>query len=85
MPNAILVFLTASSEQELEARLRERRGDTPAQIQRRIATAREEMKRLPEFDYVVINRNGELDQAVDDVLAIITAEHHRVKPRAVEL
>nr|HID12313.1 guanylate kinase [Anaerolineae bacterium] len=84
-PEAVLIFLTASSEEELEQRLRARGGDTPEQLQKRIATAREEMKRLPEFDYVVVNRDGELDQAVEDVLAIIRAEHCRVKPRVVRL
>ncbi|OQY22671.1 MAG: guanylate kinase [Anaerolineaceae bacterium 4572_32.2] len=68
-PEAVLIFLTASSEEELEQRLRARGGDSSAQLQKRIVTAREEMMRLPEFDYVVVNRDGELDQAVDDVLA----------------
>lgn len=85
IPDAVLIFLTASSEQELEQRLRRRQGDTPAQIEQRIATAREELKRLPEFDYVVVNREGRLDEAVEDVLAIIRAEHCRVKPRVVQL
>jgi len=85
VPEAILIFLTASSEEELEQRLRARGGDSPEQLQKRIATAREEMKRLPEFDYVVVNRDKELDQAVDDVVAIIQAEHCRVGPRAVKL
>jgi len=84
-PGAVLIFLTASSEKELEQRLRGRGGDSPAQLQKRIATAREEIKRLAEFDYVVVNRDGELDQAVDDALAIIRAEHCRVKPRVVKL
>ncbi len=82
-PDAVLIFLSACSEEELEERLRNRGGDTPKQIERRIATAREEMKTLPEFDYVVINRRGELESAVDDVLAIIRAEHCRVDHRKV--
>jgi guanylate kinase len=85
VPEAVLIFLTASSEEELEQRLLARGGDTSEQLQRRIATAREEMRCLPEFDYVVVNRDGELDQAVDDVLAIIRAEHRRVEPRVVKL
>jgi len=84
-PEAVLIFLTASSEEELEQRLRARGGDSSAQLQKRIVTAREEMMRLPEFDYVVVNRDGELDQAVDDVLAIIQTEHCRVEPRVVRL
>lgn len=84
-PEALLIFLTASSEAELKERLRARGEDSPEQIERRIATAREEMKRLPEFDYVVINRKGELDHAADQVLAIIKAEHCRVNQRRVTL
>jgi len=85
VPEAVLIFLAASSEEELEQRLRDRGGDSPAQLQERIATAREEMKRVAEFDYVVLNRDGELDRAVDDVAAIIQAEHCRTKPRVVKL
>ena len=84
-PEAVLIFLTASSEEELEQRLRARGGDSPAQLQERFATAREEIKRAAEFDYVVVNRDGELDRAVDDVAAIIQAEHCRTKPRVVRL
>jgi len=85
VPEAVLIFLTASSEEELEQRLRARGTDSPAQLQRRFAAAREEMKRWPEFDYVVVNRDGELHRAVDDVLAIIRAEHCRARPRVVRL
>jgi guanylate kinase len=84
-PEAVLIFLVASSENELEQRLRTRGGDSAEQLEKRIAVAREEMKRLPEFDYIVVNRNGALDQAVDDVVAIIQAEHCRVEPRVVQL
>ena len=84
-PEAVLIFLTASSDEELERRLRARGGDSPAQLERRFAAAREEMKHLPQFDYVVVNRDGELHRAVDDVLAIIRAEHCRARPRVVRL
>lgn len=85
VPEAVLVFLTASSESELEERLRKRGCDSPEQFERRLATAREELKELPRFDYVVINRDEALDQAVDDVLAIIRAEHCRIDQREVSL
>jgi guanylate kinase len=84
-PEAVLIFLTASSEAELEQRLRDRGGDSLEQVERRIKKAREEMKQLPDFDYFVVNRDSELDQAVDDVLAVIRAEHCRVDQREVNL
>ena len=57
VPEALLIFLTASSEAELEQRLRDRGCDSPEQLEKRIATACQEMRRLGEFDYVVINRD----------------------------
>jgi guanylate kinase len=85
VPGAVLIFLTASSEEELEERLQRRGSDSPEQLLERIRTAREEMACLPEFDYVVINRDGELDAAADDVMAIVRAEHRCVNPRVVTL
>jgi guanylate kinase len=85
IPEAILVFLSASSEEELNARLRKRKTESVPQLQKRIETARQEMERLSEFDYVVINRACELDAAVDRVVSIIEAEHSRVHPRRVTL
>ena len=38
---------------------------------------------IPEFDYVVVNRHSDLDAAVDDVVAIIRAEHCRSVPRRI--
>jgi guanylate kinase len=46
----------------------------------RIITAHKELERIPEFDYVVVNRDGRLEDTVDTILAIIKAEHHRVLP-----
>ena len=85
VPEAILIFLIASSGEELEQRLRARGSDSPEQLTERLDTARKEMERLAEFDYVVVNRDGELDRAVNDVIAIIRAEHCRVESRVVQL
>lgn len=84
-PEALLIFLTASSEEEMVQRLKSRQTDSPEEINLRIATAHSELERIDEFDYVVVNRDGHLDEAVDTILAIIKAEHQRVKPRKVTL
>jgi len=84
-PEALLIFLTASSEDEMISRLRARMTETPEGLKLRIATARQEMGRLDEFDYVVVNAENRLDDTVDTILAIIKAEHHRVHPRKVSL
>ncbi len=85
VPEAILVFLSAASEEELVSRLKQRRTESSEQFSRRMETAREEMKRIQEFDYIVTNREGNLDGAVDQIASIIAAEHSRVHPRVVRL
>jgi guanylate kinase len=84
-PDALLVFLTTRDEDELVSRLKARRTETPEGLMLRTATARQELRRLEEFDYVVVNREYELDETVDIILSIIAAEHHRVRPRKVTL
>jgi guanylate kinase len=78
VPQAVAIFLVASSEQEMVERLRQRKTEDPGKLAMRIATAREELVRLSEFDYRVVNRESCLDQAVQQVLAIMTAERCRV-------
>lgn len=85
VPEAVLIFLSAASEEELYERLSRRRTESGLQLQRRLETAREEMKRLEEFDYVITNGQCQLDIAADQVLSIIEAEHHRVRQRQVDL
>jgi guanylate kinase len=82
---AALIFLTTTSEQELVDRLRARKTETPEGLNLRIATARKELERMHEFDYCVINHDMSLDDTVDRIIAIIEAEHARVRPRAVRL
>ena len=84
-PEAVLVFLTTQDEDELVNRLKARKSETPEGLNLRIATARQELKRIDEFDYVVVNREDLLDETVDKILAIIQAEHQRVNPRKVTL
>ncbi len=84
-PEAILIFLTTESADELVHRLETRKSETAESLSLRIATARQELKRVDEFDYVVMNREFFLDETVDTIRAIISAEHHRVKQRNVSL
>ena len=76
MPDAVLVFLCAESEAALARRLFKRGTESPAQYARRVETARREMSRLDEFDYVVVNGEG-LEQAAARLGAIMDAEKSR--------
>jgi guanylate kinase len=79
-PDAILIFLSTSNEEELVMRLKQRRTETLEKLTLRIETAREELRRVGGFDYYVINHDDKLDETVETILAIIEAEHVRVPP-----
>lgn len=84
-PEAIFIFLTTQNEEELVERLKKRKSENPEELSLRIATARQELKRVNEFDYVIVNSDGCLDTTIETVMAIILAEHQRVTPRKVDL
>jgi len=84
-PQALLIFVTTDSEEELVRRLETRKTETADSLAIRIATARKELNRVEAFDYVIVNRDFHLDETVDMIRAIIDAEHHRVNPRKVTL
>jgi guanylate kinase len=73
---SVLVFLLPPSFGALEARLRSRGEDTEEQIARRLQVAREELRAVPEYDYIVVN--DEVDACVERLRAIVIAE--RAKP-----
>lgn len=74
-PDAVLVFVLPPSGAELVRRLKARQTEGPAALKRRMEIATEELAAVPEYDYVVVN--DELDRAVGDVEAILSAEIRR--------
>lgn len=85
VPQAVTVFVAPPSPEVLLSRLKRRGGDTAEQLQRRLETALREMQRIHEFDYVVVNREGALEEAARQVAAIIQAEKLRVGRTAIVL
>lgn len=84
IPEALLVFLTVPGVDVLERRMRARGGDDEAAMRRRLAVAREEMDEAVRFDHVIVNREGGLEAAADELLAVIDQERARpgrVPPR----
>jgi guanylate kinase len=69
----VLVFVLPPSMAELERRLRRRATDTDVVIERRLRTAREEVKRFADYEYLV--RNDDLSRAYDQLRAVYLAEH----------
>ncbi|KAJ8767536.1 hypothetical protein K2173_017605 [Erythroxylum novogranatense] len=79
--SAVFIFLVAESELKLVERLIDRKTESADALLVRIATAREEVKHVKNFDYVVVNAEGMLDDAVKLVESIIEAEKAKVQQR----
>ena len=74
-PDAVLMFITAPSMSEIKSRLIGRGTETMEQVEKRFATAFQEIKMIPQYDYVIIN--DVVDVAVHHMEAILEAERCR--------
>lgn len=75
-PDALLMFVSPPSAQELKRRLVGRGTEDMATIQARLSRAVEESSGIEEYDYFVIN--DKLEECVEEVHAIVSGEHSRV-------
>lgn len=80
-PAAVGIFILPPSLAELERRLRGRGSDSAEVISRRLAVARDEMRHVGEFEYVIIN--NELPEALGDLLAAVRASRLRLAQQQV--
>ena len=78
-PETVRIFIAPPSWEELERRLTARGTDTPEKIQQRLQRAKEEIKEAGDYDYFVVNST--VDEAVEELSAIFTAEHCRPQDR----
>lgn len=85
LPAAISIFLATDSRESLARRLRQRKSDSGEGLNLRIATAVQEMKRIKEFDYCVINDENEQEKTVEQILSIVEAESCRVNQEPILL
>ncbi len=79
--NTVSIFVLPPSLEILETRLRNRNQDCQEVIARRMAAARQEISRVSEYDYVIINEN--LDEALRDLTCIVQAERLRMAAQLV--
>ena len=85
IPDALLIFVVPPSLEELQRRLRERRTETPEQLELRLRNAKIEMARMGEFDHVVVNETDEVDETAEAIDGIIAAEHRRYADRRIRV
>jgi len=77
LPDAVLVFVLPPSAEELRRRLTKRDTEQPLERQTRLETAREELKAVRDFDYIVVN--DDFERAVATLDAIVAAERCRTR------
>lgn len=82
-PETVRIFILPPSVAELERRLTDRGTESAEKVQSRLARAREELKSVHTYDYIVIN--DDVEHAVSELDAIMTAEHCRAADRAALL
>ena len=78
-PDAVLIFMLAPSFADIEKRLYGRGDTAHALVEERLNRARWEYTQAPNYDYLVVNDN--VDKAVSEILAILTAEKCKTAER----
>lgn len=80
---SVLIFVLPPSKDALECRLRERGTDEPSVIAVRVEKAAEEIAACSRYDYIIVN--DRLEQAVEEMAAVILAERCRTASRLPEV
>ncbi len=75
VPEAVLIFVLPPTVDALMERLVGRGTEGPGDVARRLSSALDELRAVPEFDYVVVN--DELDGCLDEIRGILRAEGYR--------
>ena len=74
----ISIFLLPPSFAMLERRLRRRQTESCHELQQRLAIAKSEIAYVKDYDYCVINSDDKIDQAVQQIRHIISAQRCRI-------
>ncbi|MGI6357586.1 MAG: guanylate kinase [Bacillota bacterium] len=77
-PECVTVFVWPPSQAELERRITQRGTETPEALALRLQEAKQEMAHVVDYDYVVVNQPGRVEQAAEEMRMIIQAEKARV-------
>ncbi len=77
---SILIFLVPASYDILEERLRGRKTESEDELTNRLEIAKTELRQIKHYDYCVINPEDDIEHAVRQIQAIISAERSRIIP-----
>jgi guanylate kinase len=85
LPEAIFIFITPPQVNDLFDRLTNRQTENDQDLRIRLKTAEGELQKIYSFDYMVVNHLNGIDNAVEQIKAIITSEKCRTVPRKIIL
>ncbi len=74
-PGAVFIFITPESYDELCRRLRSRGTEPEEVIENRLSIAKREAPNALLYDYIIVNREGEVKRAAEEIYACVTAEN----------
>ncbi|MBW2368259.1 MAG: guanylate kinase [Deltaproteobacteria bacterium] len=72
-PNTVTIFIMPPSISVLKQRLEKRGTDNPAEIEKRLVNAEQEMDRKDLYDHIIVN--DDLTQAIETLAQVVTAHH----------
>ena len=82
---AVSIFLSPESAGTLLQRLKHRKTDDAAELMARFATATRELSAAADFDYVIFNKQDRLEEALDEISAVVRAESCRTHQAEIHL
>ena len=83
VPEAVLVFIVPPSLESLFRRLKSRATETADQLELRQRNAAIELARQDDYDYIVENRDGEVEATAERIERTLADEHARHPDRRV--
>ncbi|MEE2884433.1 MAG: guanylate kinase [Chloroflexota bacterium] len=84
-PEAVFIFLMPPNVQDLESRLTRRLSETASTLKLRLMTAQGEMEKASNFDHVIVNHEGLLDDTITELNRVVETERLRIPPRKVSI
>ena len=81
---SLLIFIVPPSFATLEKRLRRRQTESEKELKQRLDIAKSEVLQIQHYDYWVSNPNNAIQQAVEQIQAIIAAERSRIDDKLIE-
>ena len=81
---SLLIFIIPPSLAILEKRLRRRKTESESEVNKRLAIAKSEVRKIEHYDYWVRNPESAVREAVQQIQTIIAAERSRIDTQLIE-